>query len=180
MGDPFYEHCMLMATGGGINPGSSDEIGELYRSVLHQRGYGLNTEMMDHDHVYGLGFGELMGRLFRAAAPHLKSGLKYLGKSAVVTAANVAEDAINGADIKESAMKHVGDAVSDAAGEVFARAPKFLGEVSGFKSGKAKKRPAVTKETPGRLVARARSKSKRKRARVTYNPSDYPGLARLS
>jgi hypothetical protein len=165
--DPFYEHCKRQATGGGL--GSPDEIGDVYRSsVLYQRGFGFGEEY-DLSETYGLGFGDSIMQLFRLAAPVLKkgltSGLKMLGNTAVNTAANIAQDAIAGENVKESAQKHV----SAAAEDVFARAPAMVTAL--LKKSRANKRKSSSRPSAGRVVASARKR------RVLQ---EYPGLEKLS
>lgn len=175
--DPFYEHCKRMAMGGGFKPGDSDEIGQVYKSILHQQGFGFSPEMYDYDETYGLGLGQMFSKLFRAAAPAVKSGLKYLGKTAVGTVADIAKDALNGDDLKESATRHV----QNALGDVFAKAPELLrANTAGQwnKSG-SRKRQAVSHPSRGKLVASARRGNKRRRQAQSYDLDEYPGLHRL-
>jgi hypothetical protein len=171
--DPFYEHCKRMAVGSGFKSVDSDDIGDVYKTVLHQQGFGYDVEF-DFDETYGLGLGSFFSSLFRAAAPILKTGaqagLKYLGNAAMDTVASIAQDAINGGNIKESAKKHAKGAVDD----IFAKAPEIvLNAVQGNKN-QNRKRKHVSQPSAGKLVASAR-----KRNRTVYDLDEYPGLHRL-
>ena len=117
MVNPYYEHFKSFV-GSGIPP---DQIGDVYRSVLYQRGYGIGGNF-EYSGVHGLGFADTALKLFRLAMPALKSGLQYLGKSAVTAAADVANDAIMGKNVKESAKEHV----TEVARDLFAKAPDFI------------------------------------------------------
>lgn len=166
--DPFYELCKRRVVGSGLAD-NRDEIGDLYRNnVLYQRGYGFSEEY-DFSDTYGVGFGDVIMQLLRAAGPVLKqgltSGLKMLGNTAVNTAANIAQDAIAGQNMKNSAKKHV----TAAAEQVFAKAPGIVTEL--IKKRTAEKRKANSRPSAGKLVASAR------RRRTL---EEYPALKNLS
>jgi hypothetical protein len=165
--DPFLELCKSRVGGGGL--GDREDIGEVYRnSVLHQRGYGFFEEY-DFSDTYGVGFGDVIMQMLRVAAPVLKqgltSGLKMLGNTAVSTAANIAQDAIAGENVKDAAKKHV----TAAAEEVFAKAPGIVSEL--MKKRNAEKRKANSRLSAGKLVASAR-----RRRRL----DQYPALEKLT
>ena len=63
-----------------------------FHGALFQRGYGL---------------GSIFRGLFRWAMPHLKQGAKMLGKKAVQTGVNVAQDVLAGENLK-TAVKRQG------------------------------------------------------------------------
>ena len=164
--DPFYELCQRRVVGSGL--GDRNEIGEVYRNnILHQRGYGFSDEY-DFSDTYGVGFGDAIMQFLRVAGPVLKkgltSGLKMLGNTAVNTAANIAQDAIAGQNVKDSARKHA----SAAAEEVFAKAPAIVTEL--IKKRTAEKRKANSRPSAGKLVASAR------RRRTL---EEYPALGKL-
>lgn len=162
--DPFYEYCKRKAVGGGL--GGREKIGEVYkRGVFHQRGYGYKLRR-----TYGLGFGSSLLSLFRMAAPALKSGLKYLGNTAVNAAANIAHDAVNGDSIKESARQHLRAAAED----IFAKAPEALMNAGPIRV--ERKRTVASRSSAGRLAASAR---KRKKAKTSHNFEEYPALSKL-
>ena len=167
MVNPYYEHFKTF-TGAGIHP--SDQIGDVYRSVLYQRGYGYGNDF-DYSAVHGLGFMDGIMRLFRLAMPAVKSGLQYLGKQAVTTAADVATDAILGRNVNKSAKERV----SAAATNIVAKAPAFLTEVN---KSMGLKRSATSIDTAGsrssRPPAKKPKKKKRKIGRGLLNT--YPGL----
>jgi hypothetical protein len=135
--NPFYEQGKMLATAGN---GQNEDIGDLYKSVLYQRGYGLGYDELSD--MQGLGFSDGLMSMFRFVMPALKTGLQYLGKQAVSTAANIAQDAIAGRNVKEAAREHVLRVGED----IFAKPP-------GINKGRAGKRKALSQ---GELVVGAR------------------------
>jgi hypothetical protein len=89
-----------------------------------QRGYG--HYMMGHkltSRQRGLGFGSTLMSMFRMAAPILK----VLGAKAVDVVSNVAKDAIQGQNVKDSVIKHA----KNQANDIISKAPAaFTGLVS--------------------------------------------------
>lgn len=175
--NPFYDqfkHDVMV--GGGF--GDGEGIGDVYRSVLYQRGYGLGYDI-DLGDTYGLGFGDNLMSLIRYALPMLKGGLQYLGKQAVSTAANIAQDAIEGKSVKESAKEHI----SKVGEDIFAKAPAALAGAV-IKPGGVK-RKAVSQDSPGALVARARQPPAKKVKRGNYQRigkglvNTFPALAKF-
>lgn len=114
---------MHTTNGGGLG---DDDIGSLYKSIQFQQGYGFGYMDPFPYESYGLGFGESISSLFRMAIPYLKEGQTYLGKKAVNTVANIANDAIEGKSVPESAKRHVYEAADD----VFAKAPAHLAQIA--------------------------------------------------
>lgn len=81
-------------------------IGEVYRSgARYQKGYGLLG--VSSNYYRGDGFGSILSSLWRVAFPMIKTGAKRLGSAALDVASNVAADALQGKDIKESAKEHL-------------------------------------------------------------------------
>lgn len=81
-------------------------IGEVYRSgARYQKGYGLLG--ISPNYYRGDGFGNILASLWRVAFPMIKTGAKKLGTAALDVASNVAADALQGRDIKESAKEHL-------------------------------------------------------------------------
>lgn len=123
--DQFKQECLY---GEGFeNPA----IGPLYKSVMYQRGYGFGYTEPDIYGTYGLGLGDTLSRVYQFALPIVKKGLQYLGKKAVGTVANIAEDAIKGRNIPESTKQHV----TKATGEIFAKAPEAIAQVMDKRNG---------------------------------------------
>lgn len=174
--NPFYDHYKHMATSGG---GFDRDIGNIYRGVLYQRGYGLDYDI-GYDDVHGLGFASNLMGMFKFVLPALKTGLQYLGKQAVSTAANIATDAIAGKNIADSAKGHV----TDVAENLFAKAPEVLSAV--IRGGQ--KRKWVSSPETGeagtsiRSVRRAPYNKKRKGRYITGRGllSTYPILAKFN
>ena len=69
-----------------------------FHGVQSQRGYGL---------------GGIFKGLFRWAMPYIRQGAKMLGKKALKTGVNVAQDVIEGKDIKATVSKRVEQALGD-------------------------------------------------------------------
>ena len=171
--DPFYEHCKRQAVGAGLK---GHEVGDVYRTVLYQRGFGMN-HAIDLRRTHGLGFADGLLSLFRSAVPvlgpALKSGMKYLGNQAVTTAANIAKDALNGDNVVQAANRRIGEAAVNAAQDIFARpGPQSVNR-------RGTKRRGVSQVSAGRLVASARSSKKVKRGRGVSLASEYPALAKF-
>jgi hypothetical protein len=82
-------------------------IGEVYRtSSRYQKGYGLlGTSYYNRKH--GNGLGNILSSMWRIAFPMIKTGAKKIGSAALDVATNVAADALQGKDIKESAKEHL-------------------------------------------------------------------------
>ena len=60
----------------------------------------------------GHGIGSVLSGLFRSAVPFLKRGMKFLGKQALKTGAEIASDVADGKDFAESARQRVGARVN--------------------------------------------------------------------
>ena len=83
-------------------------IGEVYKSSSrYQKGYGLLGVSQNDYGRRGDGLGSMLSSLWRVAFPMLKTGAKKLGSAALDVATNVASDALQGKDIKESAKEHL-------------------------------------------------------------------------
>ena len=152
--NPYYEHFKTVY-GSGLAKNDDRPIGGVYRGILYQRGYGLGQ--YNYSDRHGLGFMDGLAGFARFILPSVKNGLKYLGSQAVETVANIAQDAIAGNDIKNSAKRRVREAAQD----IFAKAPKAIMQaVSGDKS-RGVKRRALSHKNAGKLVASARQPTKR-------------------
>jgi hypothetical protein len=121
--DQFKSECL---SGEGID---KHNIGPFYKGILYQRGYGLMYDDVCPEHAYGLGLGDNLSNLFQIAWPVIKKGLQYLGKSAVNTAANIAQDTIQGRNVKEAAREHSKRTVRD----IIAKAPAAISGDFGIK-----------------------------------------------
>lgn len=89
---------------------------------LDQAGYGRGEYFQGTRMQRGYGIGSLFGKLFRFAMPLLKRGTKHVGQALARTGLNIAADAVQGGDIKDSArlhLKNVGRSLAeDAAGYI--------------------------------------------------------------
>lgn len=176
--NPFYEQFKHDAMiGGGL--GDQEGIGDVYRSSLYQRGYGLGFDV-DFSETHGLGFADGLMSLIRYAMPMLKGGLQYLGKQAVSTAANIAQDAIEGKNVKEAAKEHI----SKAGEDLFAKAPAAIADAV-IKTGGVKRKASFSRESPGVLVSRARPPPLKKPRKSNFQRigkglvNSYPALAKI-
>lgn len=83
-------------------------IGQVYRTTpRYQRGYGLLGIENNAFAPHGQGLGSILSSLWKVAAPMIKTGAKKLGSAALDVATNVAADALQGKDIRESAKEHL-------------------------------------------------------------------------
>ena len=88
-------------------------IGEVYKlSPRYQKGFG-NGVLFPYKQ--GTGLGSVLSNLWRLAAPMIKKSAQSLGKTAVNVASNIAQDVIEGKDIKESAQKHITGVINKTA-----------------------------------------------------------------
>ena len=60
----------------------------------------------------GHGIGSILSGFFRSAVPFLKRGLKFLGKQALKTGAEIANDVADGKDFADSTRKRVSDRIN--------------------------------------------------------------------
>lgn len=163
----------IMILYGGSDQSSDENIGNVYKSVLYQRGYGLDHKIYYHQ-TYGLGFADTLQGLIRLVAPVFKSGLRYLGSQAVNTAANIAQDVISGSNVKEAAKTHV----TNTAGEIFAKAPEALVDVIKTVKGK---RPALSvPETAEGVTPSFKKRRVAGRYKKRKLSSSYPALEKIS
>ena len=66
----------------------------------------------------GYGLGNILGGLFRKALPYLWQGAKYAGKTALRTGIDVANDVIDGQDVKSSLKTRTNQLGRDLGGKV--------------------------------------------------------------
>lgn len=95
---------------------------------LDQAGFGDGTIFQGHRIQRGYGLGSIFGKLFRFAMPLLKRGAKHAGQALAKTGVNIASDALQGGDIRESSKTHFTNMgktlASDAAGFLQSQAGK--------------------------------------------------------
>jgi hypothetical protein len=171
MTNPYYDHFAAIIGEGDNNSkkkddddDKDDDIGDTYRGVLYQRGFGNRFVYDDYDEIYGLGWGSTLKNLFNFAKPLFTQGAKYLGKKAVDTVANIASDAIAGENIKESAKRRI----TDTGEEIYAKAPEAISRL-------VSKRSAPQPQT-----AKARSRSRYKKRKIGRGMlQEYPVLRNL-
>jgi len=97
--NPYFQHFKRYS-GRGVQTG----IGRVYSQIPHyQRGYGY---LGGAPNKSGRGLGSFLSSIWRGAIPFIKKGAQTLGTAAVDVASNIATDAIQGKNIKESAVTH--------------------------------------------------------------------------
>jgi hypothetical protein len=173
MMNPFY-HQFKSLVGQGIMD-DDNGIGDVYRSVLYQRGYGLGDDF-DYSMTHGLGFADGLANLFRLAMPVIKSGMQFLGKKAVNTVANIAQDAIAGENIKDSAKKRI----TSVAGDIFAKAPSAIAHA--FDKRRGLKRKSISSPRGDQLVTSARPVKRARKSRGQVGQgllNIYPALKKI-
>lgn len=100
----------------------------------------------------GYGIGSFLKGLFRSAVPFIKDGAKAVGKTALATGLNIANDVMTGRDMKSSARTRALEAKNSLKNKAFVTARNILGQ-----TGKGIKRRASPPET-------CRSQTKKKKA----------------
>jgi hypothetical protein len=101
--NPYYDYYM-QKSGGGSAMIVQPRIGRVYsQNPYFQRGYGYIGGFSGKT---GAGIGTILASLFNRALPFIKKGAKVLGSAAADVASNVVSDAMEGKNIKESAIEH--------------------------------------------------------------------------
>lgn len=108
MENPYLEYFQNRA-----GEGKGDfypNIGRIYKAdPRYQKGFG-NRAFFQRKQ--GNGIGSILKSLWRIASPMIKTGAKSLGKTAINVASNIAQDVIEGKDIKDSAKKHISGVIN--------------------------------------------------------------------
>ena len=94
----------------------------------------------------GYGLGSIFKGLFRWAMPHLQQGAKILGKKALQTGAQVAQDVLDGDDVKTAVSKRAKQALGDMTSQNSSQSG------SGRKATKRKVQSAKNSSPPGKRV----------------------------
>ena len=79
---------------------------------LKQIGHGMPT-FAGTQYQRGHGLGNILRSLTRFALPILKKGARSFGKQALRTGMNIAQDAMQGRNIKSAAKKHLSQGMTD-------------------------------------------------------------------
>jgi hypothetical protein len=171
MDNKYYGHFKaVMGKGDGSYYANMGHVYKTRPGV--QRGYGsyiVNPRLSSRQR--GLGFGSTMMSLFKMAAPILRS----LGSKAVNVAANVAQDAIQGSNIKDSVIRHAKNEVSG----IIEQAPAaFTGLVT--KAGAALGEPISQPSTTSVSTARRGVKRKIRNNKKTVSTKRQRGGGQYS
>ena len=136
-------------------------IGEVYKvSPQYQKGFG-NGVLFPYKQ--GTGLGSVLSNLWRLAAPMIKKSAQSLGKTAVNVASNIAQDVIEGKNIKESAQKHITGVIN---------------KTDVPKENSVSQEPELVAPTPTTFRRRP-SAQKRKKSQKRNKKSKYPALQYL-
>lgn len=76
----------------------------VYRGSPYQQGYGLGGTFRKF-------FKWIVPLLKKHALPHIESGIKQVGKTALSTAADIAKDAVSGKNVRVAATERINTAV---------------------------------------------------------------------
>ena len=107
----------------------------------------------------GYGLGGLLGGLFRKAMPFLKKGAAMVGKQALRTGMDIADDVLSGQNIKTAAKRRIKSGGKQLGADVLKKVQTGRGRRAGRHNNKKRGRPRHSVSTKG---------SKRRR-RTSYN-----------
>lgn len=79
---------------------------DLFNDYYIKQARGLATPLLHNTTQHGGSIGGVLGSLFRAAVPVLKSSLGGIGKTALQTGVNIVNDVASGGNWKTSLKKH--------------------------------------------------------------------------
>jgi hypothetical protein len=162
MDNKYYGHFKaVMGRGDGSYYANMGHVYKTRPGV--QRGYGsyiVSPKLSSRQR--GLGFGSTLMSMFKMAAPILKA----LGSKAINVVSNVAQDAIQGSNIKDSAIKHARSEVSD----IIAQAPAvFSGLVT--KASEAMTEPTSQPLTTSESTSARRGVKRKNKNKKTTVPT---------
>ena len=81
-------------------------VQNVFRGPMYQQGYGLGGYFKKF-------FRWLVPIAEKHVLPHVKSGLETMGKQAIDSVSNIAQDTIKGRNVSEAAQEHVSQALSN-------------------------------------------------------------------
>ena len=85
---------------------------DLYENYYVNQSGGYGIPVFQGSRVQrGHGIGSILGGLFRSAFPLIKRGLAKFGRHALKTGLEIANDMSEGAELKESAKRRVGEGI---------------------------------------------------------------------
>ena len=122
----------------------------------------------------GYGIGSFLGGLLRSAVPFFKEGAKAIGKTALTTGLNIANDVMEGKTLKSSARTRAIEAKNSLQNKALDTARNVLGQ-----TGKGIKRQASPnefiqprtkkKKASTRAVKRKKSNPKKKQTKTAFS-----------
>ena len=108
----------------------------------------------------GYGLGSIFKGLFRWAMPHLQQGAKVLGKKALQTGVEMAQDVLDGDDVKTAFSKRAKQVLGDTTTQNSSQSG------SGRKATKRKAQPAKNSSPPGK---RAKASPQQKKPKTIFD-----------
>jgi hypothetical protein len=123
----------------------------------HQLGSGVSVVYKGSPYQRGHGIGSFLGGLFRTITPLLRSGVKTVGKEALMSGVNVLKDVINAVPPDQALSSRV----KEFTGNLKRKADEKIDRVIMGGSGYKKKRINVTPQSLKRLLAVHQVKKRR-------------------
>ena len=124
--------------------------GHFDKYYLNQVGSGMSFYRGSSHLQRGHGLGGLLGGLFRSAIPLLKKGATAIGKQALQTGMEIADDVMSGQNVKTAAKRRVKQAGRQLAVKAGRKIQKGGGKKTPRRKQKAKTRPTNTRRAPTR------------------------------
>lgn len=132
----------------------------VFRGGRFQRGYG----------QVGYGLGSFFQSLARRALPFLQKGVKTVGRAAINTGMNIAQDVLAGGDLKRSAKARVQQSV----GNLKDQAANYIIPQTGNGSRNKNKKKPIKRKAPKKSIT-SNQASKGKRAKIGPSAVDIFG-----
>ncbi len=130
---------------------------------LHQVGQGIPV-FEGGNLQRGYGLGGILGGLLRSAVPLLKQGVKAIGKHALKTGVNIAQDALAGQNIKTAAKRRLKE-TGTTLGQQAVR--KMTG--NGKKGGNYSRKNAIKRKRKRRSSVSSRQHKRQRRSRDIFD-----------
>ena len=130
----------------------------LQRSKQKDWQYGLGMNAFHGARVQkGYGLGSILGGLVRRALPYLWTGAKHAGKMALKTGVDVANDVMDGQDIKSSVKARTRQAGKRLANKMTS---SVLAKVGALQAGRGKKKKIVKKRPRKNKITSAKASNR--------------------
>ena len=139
---------------------ASKDLFEKYFIQQQPTGGGLNASFpvfAGRRTQRGHGFLSTLGGWFGKLIPFIKTGLSALGKQALRTGVDVAQDYLQGSNVKESAKRHIPEGIKR-----FATEQGFINQTGSGSRGRSR----TTKRGRSKSTGRSKSVKKRKKKKL--------------